>query len=166
MRSIGAILTSTYHMKQLNPWLSSSASRVVNYILPSVCWGKMEPFKDHLNTHRCLKNFRNKPQQKQPGQVSTPIPSWIVSYHIVKALAVKNVWWIWQITVIRQVFSPIFTISITFPMEMDFNLPTKFFSAKVPTVLIYQTSFMPKFLLYGHVYSIIWLWMVYLVVCA
>ena len=39
---------------------------------------------------------------------------------------------------------PIFTMSITFPMQVDFNLP-KFFSAKLPTVLIRQTFLLPKF---------------------
>ena len=37
MASIGAIFTSTYHTKQLNPWPNSSASRVVNYSRLSAC---------------------------------------------------------------------------------------------------------------------------------
>ena len=53
---------------------------------------------------------------------------------IVKNIGGKK---LWQITAIHQVFSSIFTISITFPMQMDFNLPV--FSAKLPTVLIRQT---------------------------
>ena len=61
-----------------------------------------------------------------------------------KTLAVKELWQIWQITAIHQVFLPIFTISITFPMQMDFNSP-KCFSAKLPAVLIHQTFFPPKF---------------------
>ena len=56
-----------------------------------------------------------------------------INYCTVKTLAVKNLWQIWQITAFRQVLSPIFTISITFPMQMDFNSP-KFFC---------QTSYSP-----------------------
>ena len=37
MASIGAIFTSTYHTRQLNPWPNSSASRVVNYSQLSAC---------------------------------------------------------------------------------------------------------------------------------
>ena len=42
---------------------------------------------------------------------------------------------------IHQDFLPIFTISITFPMQMDFN-SSKCFSAKLPIVFIRQT-FLP-----------------------
>ena len=35
--SIGAIYTSTYHTKQLNPWPNSSVSRMVNYRQLSAC---------------------------------------------------------------------------------------------------------------------------------
>ena len=46
-------------------------------------------------------------------------------------------------------FLPIFIISITFPMQMDLNLP-KFFSTKLPTavVLIHQTFLPPMFSYY------------------
>ena len=37
--SIGTIFTSTYHSKQLKPWPSSSASRVVNYSQLPACQG-------------------------------------------------------------------------------------------------------------------------------
>ena len=43
----GAIFTSVYHTKQLNPWPNSSASRLMNYSWLSDCQGKREPFKDH-----------------------------------------------------------------------------------------------------------------------
>ena len=43
MASIGVIVTSTYHTKQLNPWPNSSASRVVNYSQLSACQGNMQP---------------------------------------------------------------------------------------------------------------------------
>ena len=39
MASIGAIFTSTYHTKQLNPWTNSSASHVINYSYLSACQG-------------------------------------------------------------------------------------------------------------------------------
>ena len=45
MASIGVIFTSTYHTKQLNLWLNSSASRVVNYSQLSACQGDMQPLK-------------------------------------------------------------------------------------------------------------------------
>ena len=74
MGSIGAILTFTYHTKQLNPWPNSSASCVMNYSQLSVCQGDMEPFKGDLGIRGCLINLRNKPKQKQPQQLSTSIP--------------------------------------------------------------------------------------------
>ena len=82
MASIGVIFTSTYHTKQLNPWPNSSASRVVNYSQLSACQGDMQPFEGDPYTHGCLTNLRNKPQQKQPGQLSAPIPGWIVSQRV------------------------------------------------------------------------------------
>ena len=45
MASIGAVFTSTYHTKQLNPWPNSSASVVVNYSWQSACQGDMQLFK-------------------------------------------------------------------------------------------------------------------------
>ena len=62
--SLGAILTSTYHTKQLNLWPNSSASCVVNYNQQSACQGEMEPFEDHPSTHGHLTSLRNKPHQK------------------------------------------------------------------------------------------------------
>ena len=73
MASIGAIFTSKKHTKQLNSWPNSSASHMVNYNRLSPCPGEMEPFKQHLSTHGYLTSLRNKPQQKQPGQLSTVI---------------------------------------------------------------------------------------------
>ena len=43
MVSIGAIFTSTYHTKQLNPWPNSLASCVVNYSWVSDYQGEREP---------------------------------------------------------------------------------------------------------------------------
>ena len=67
MASIGVIFTSTYHIKQLNPWPNSSASHMVNYSWLSVCQGEVEIFEDHPNTHGCLTSLGNRPQRKQPG---------------------------------------------------------------------------------------------------
>ena len=57
-----------------------------------------------------------------------------------KNIAVKILRRIWQITEIFQVFLPIFTISITFPMQMDFNLPNFFYQ-------ISYNPYLPNFLL-------------------
>ena len=73
--STGAFLISTYHTKQLNPWSNSSASHVVNYSQLSACQGDMEPFEGDPSTCGCVTNLRNKPQQKQPGQLSASIPA-------------------------------------------------------------------------------------------
>ena len=74
MASIGVIFTSTYLTKQLNPWPNSSASRVVNYSQLSACQGDMQPFEGDSYTCGCLTSLRNKPQQKQPRQLSASIP--------------------------------------------------------------------------------------------
>ena len=74
MASIGIIFCSSYHKKQLNPWPNSSASWMVNYNQLSAYPGEMEPFEDHPSTRGHLTSLRNKPQQKQPGQLSALIP--------------------------------------------------------------------------------------------
>ena len=76
MVSIGTIFASTNHTEQLNPWPNSSDSHVVNYsqLQLSACQGEMEPFKDDPSTCGCLTSLRNKPQQKQPAQISAPMP--------------------------------------------------------------------------------------------
>ena len=79
MTSVGAIFTSTYHTKQLNQWPNSSASRVVNYSRLSACQGDMESFEGDPSTRGRLTSLRNKPQQKQPRQLSASILAWIVS---------------------------------------------------------------------------------------
>ena len=56
-----------------NPWPNSSASRVVNYSWLSACQEDMEPFKGDPSTHGHLTSLRNKPQQKQPRQLSASI---------------------------------------------------------------------------------------------
>ena len=71
MASIGAIFTSTYHKKQLNPWPNSLASHVVNYNQLSAYQGDMEPFEGDPRTHGHLTSLRNKPQQKQPPELYT-----------------------------------------------------------------------------------------------
>ena len=82
MASICVIFTSTYHTKQLNPWPNSSASRVVNYSQLSACQGDMQSFEGDPYTHGCLTSLRNKPQQKQPEQLSASIPGCIVSQRV------------------------------------------------------------------------------------
>ena len=74
MASVGVIFTSTYHTKQLNLWPYSSASRVVNYSQLPACQGDMQPFEGDLYTRGRLTSLRNKPQQRQPGQLSASIP--------------------------------------------------------------------------------------------
>ena len=73
MTSISAIFTCIYHTKQLNPQLNSSASCVVNYSWLSACQVDMEPFEGVQNTCGCLTSLRNKPQQKQSGNISASI---------------------------------------------------------------------------------------------
>ena len=51
------------------------ASRVVNHSQLSVYQGEMEPSEDHPSTHGCLTSLRKKTQQKQPGQLSAPVPA-------------------------------------------------------------------------------------------
>ena len=64
--------------KQLNlhGHANSSASHVVNNSQLPACQGEMEPFKDHPDTrgHICMAGLRNKPQQKQLGQLLAPTP--------------------------------------------------------------------------------------------
>ena len=56
MASIAAIFTSTYHAKQLNPWLNSSAivDGVVNYNWLTACQGEMESFKKSIHGHQTV----------------------------------------------------------------------------------------------------------------
>ena len=61
---------------------NSSASRVVNYSQLSPCQGDMQPFEGDLYTRGRLTRLRNKPQQKQPGQLSASLPGWIVSQRV------------------------------------------------------------------------------------
>ena len=69
MASIGAIFSSTYHTKQLNPWPNSSASHVVVYSWLSGCPcrgdGAIQRSPEHLRMSDT--NLRNKPQQNQLG---------------------------------------------------------------------------------------------------
>ena len=82
MASIDVIFTSTYHTKQLNPWPNSLASRVVNYSQLSACQVDMQSFEGDPYSRGRLTSLRNKPQQKQPGQLSASIPGWIVSQRV------------------------------------------------------------------------------------
>ena len=67
MASIGAIFTSKYHTKQLNPWPNLSASRVVNSSRLSACQRDMEPFEGDPSTRGCL---HDKPQKQATPKVA------------------------------------------------------------------------------------------------
>ena len=74
MASIGAISPLNTHIAAKSIWPNTSASRaVVNYSQLCSCQGDMEPFEDDQKTCGCLISLRNKPQQKQPGQLSASI---------------------------------------------------------------------------------------------
>ena len=91
MVSIGAIFTSTYHRKQLNPRPNSSASVVVNYSQLSACQGDMEPLEGYQSTCGHLTSLKNQPQQKQPGQLSASyLPELLVDVYSYR-LFVKSV---------------------------------------------------------------------------
>ena len=82
MTSSGAIFTSTYHTKQLNPRPTHQpVVYIVNYSQMSACQGEMELFKDDPSIRGRLTSLRNKPQLKQPGQLSAPIPIWTVNVY-------------------------------------------------------------------------------------
>ena len=49
MTFIGVIITSTCHIKSLNPWTNSSASCVVIHSWLSACQGKITSFEGHLS---------------------------------------------------------------------------------------------------------------------
>ena len=74
MAPTGAIFTFTYHTRKLNPWPNLSAICVAYYSCLSVCQGDMELFEGNQSTHGYPTSLRNKPQQKQPGQLSVSIP--------------------------------------------------------------------------------------------
>ena len=67
LASIGAIFTSIYHTKQLNPWPNISASHVVKYNQLSACQVEMWLFQDHSSicghltsqNKRSLGNFQH-----------------------------------------------------------------------------------------------------------
>ena len=54
MALIGAIFSSMYHTKQLNPWPTSPVSHLMIYYWLSACPGDMVQFKDYPNTHGLL----------------------------------------------------------------------------------------------------------------
>ena len=67
--SFGAIFSSTYHTKQLNSWLSSTASCVVIYSLLSTCPREMELFKDHMSAQ----GLSDKPQKQATAKLACAI---------------------------------------------------------------------------------------------
>ena len=54
----------------------------MNYSQLSACQGDIQPFEGDPYTCGCLTSLRNKPQQKQPRQLSASIPGWIVSQRV------------------------------------------------------------------------------------
>ena len=57
---------------------------------------------------------------------------------------------LWRITAFCQVFSPIFTISISFPMQMDLNSPTSY-GAYSPNYFTTKVSYcMVTYINYQH----------------
>ena len=74
MTSIGAICSSTYYTK------AKSIAKHISQLPADYLSREMEPFKDHPSTRGHLTSLRNKPQQKQPGQSSVPIPALIVKF--------------------------------------------------------------------------------------
>ena len=75
MKSTGAIFTSTYHTKQLNPWPNSSVSRVMNYSWRSTCQEDIQSFEGEPRTLGHLTSLRSTSQQKQPKRISASIPA-------------------------------------------------------------------------------------------
>ena len=69
MKSIHHIFSSIHHTKQLNPQLTSRASRAMIYNWLSACAGKMEPFKATYALMDAWKasetNHNDKPQKQQ-----------------------------------------------------------------------------------------------------
>ena len=55
---------------------------MVNYSQMSACQGDMQPFEGDPYTRGRLISLRNKPQQKQSGQLSASIPGLIVSQRV------------------------------------------------------------------------------------
>ena len=62
MTSIGAIFTSTYHTKQLNPWTNSLANHVVIHSWLSACQEKIGLFKGQPSTHGSQTGLRKRPE--------------------------------------------------------------------------------------------------------
>ena len=72
--------SAPYHTKQLNLRPNLPTSCVVNYSRLSTYPEEMKLFKNHPSTHGCPTSLRNKPQQKQPGQLSVPmLPEMLVT---------------------------------------------------------------------------------------
>ena len=85
MASIGAIFTSTYNKaaKSMVKLISQSCGELQQL---SACQGDMETFEGALSTSGYLISLRNKPQQKQPGQLSAQYLAELLvnvySYHL------------------------------------------------------------------------------------
>ena len=120
MVSIGAIFTSTYHTKELNPWPNSPASCVVNYSQLTACQGEMQPFEGNPSNCGHLTGLRNKPQQSSLGNFQHQyLPELLVnvySYHLmvnsVTLCCVRGRW----------LFSNLVTYSTCYVREQKINV--------------------------------------------
>ena len=77
MTTNGAIFTSTYHTKQLNPWPNSSASRMVNYTQLSACQGDMQPFEGDPYTRGRLADKPQKQATAKAARATFSINTWL-----------------------------------------------------------------------------------------
>ena len=65
--SVDAVFSLTYVTHKI----AKSMANLTSWL--SACLRKIGPFKDYLSNCGCLSNLNNKPQQKQPGQLSALI---------------------------------------------------------------------------------------------
>ena len=87
MTSTGAIFTTAYQIKQLNPWPNSSASHVVNYsrlhMYASVSKGYVAIWRWPKNSWISDKPQRKGHNKSSPGNFQHhAIPAWIVSQFV------------------------------------------------------------------------------------
>ena len=86
MACIGAIVTSTYHTRQLNPWRNSSANRVVNYSRLSACqlsqgrWTTRAVIWRLARTHSWTYEKLQKQAKAKAAWVTFSIKTWICVY--------------------------------------------------------------------------------------
>ena len=82
MASIGAIFTSTYHTKQLNPWPNSSTTCVMNHSRLSACQGDMQPFEPDPSTRGRLTSHSKSSADNLQHQYLPELLVNVYSYHL------------------------------------------------------------------------------------